>query len=381
MTKPYVLRLLFWLLAGPLLRSPLAAQNFDVRVTVRSGQSVREGYGYTVYLSGYVDGTAARLRCSGCRLLNPGTYWGRWNKDNLVIQSQETFGKHKLREEKFEVSLRGPKRDTSWHTKKTVLITTYGTSEEKCRLPKLLAQNVIYNIDHPADWRIILTCTPHSWENANLAFHNLGGTRIAFTQWDNGQIPSGGVVMTVLNGEQFDHCMRPGCYVHTVLHELGHYRYATENEARADAYASERELTLFREHPATGFPSIQELKKQCEDLKKSARRVISCKVTSDLKVVAGTKEPEAQPEREAKGKPETEKNAAEVGTVVVDSVPEGAEVYIDGNLVGGTPATFRLAAGKHTIRVALKNYKDWSRELSVLASSEVKLTATLEKRN
>jgi hypothetical protein len=60
-------------------------------------------------------------------------------------------------------------------------------------------------------------------------------------------------------------------------------------------------------------------------------------------------------------------------------VPNGAEVYVDGNFVGDVPATLELAPGKHTIRVSLNGYKDWSRELSVLASSKVNLTATLEK--
>jgi hypothetical protein len=71
--------------------------------------------------------------------------------------------------------------------------------------------------------------------------------------------------------------------------------------------------------------------------------------------------------------------ASEVGTIVVGSVPNGAEVYVDGNFVGDVPATLELAPGKHTIRVSLNGYKDWSRELSVLASSKVNLTATLEK--
>jgi hypothetical protein len=70
-----------------------------------------------------------------------------------------------------------------------------------------------------------------------------------------------------------------------------------------------------------------------------------------------------------------------VGAIALNSVPDGAEVYVDGNFVGQTPATLKLAAGKHTIRVSLKSYKDWHRDLAVLQSSEVKLIATLEKQD
>jgi hypothetical protein len=76
---------------------------------------------------------------------------------------------------------------------------------------------------------------------------------------------------------------------------------------------------------------------------------------------------------------ERPKPAGEVGTITLTSMPDGAEVYVDGSFVGNAPATLRLTPGKHTIRVVSKGYKDWSRELSVLASSDVKLTANLDK--
>ena len=49
--------------------------------------------------------------------------------------------------------------------------------------------------------------------------------------------------------------------------------------------------------------------------------------------------------------------------------------------MGNSPATLKLKAGKHTIRVTISGYKDWSREITVSAGSEVNLTATLDKMN
>jgi hypothetical protein len=52
---------------------------------------------------------------------------------------------------------------------------------------------------------------------------------------------------------------------------------------------------------------------------------------------------------------------------------------VDGDFVGNSPASLKLAPGKHTITIKMSGYKDWSREVTVQAGSEVQLTASLEK--
>jgi hypothetical protein len=69
----------------------------------------------------------------------------------------------------------------------------------------------------------------------------------------------------------------------------------------------------------------------------------------------------------------------EAGTVVVGSVPNSADIYVDGKFLGDAPASLTLAPGKHAIRLSLNGYKDWTRDVSVLASSKVSLNAALEK--
>ena len=81
-------------------------------------------------------------------------------------------------------------------------------------------------------------------------------------------------------------------------------------------------------------------------------------------------------------KEEAPKAAAPVeqkGTVNVSSVPAGADISVDGSFVGNSPASLKLPAGKHTITLKLTDYADWTRELTVEPSSEVQLTATLDK--
>jgi PEGA domain len=67
--------------------------------------------------------------------------------------------------------------------------------------------------------------------------------------------------------------------------------------------------------------------------------------------------------------------------IALVSAPVGADINVDEAFVGSTPATLKLKPGKHTIKVSMAGYKDWSREMTVLSGSQVTLTATMEKNN
>jgi hypothetical protein len=71
--------------------------------------------------------------------------------------------------------------------------------------------------------------------------------------------------------------------------------------------------------------------------------------------------------------------AEATGTVSLTTNPDGADVYVDGQFYGSSPATLKLKPGKHTIAVKMSGYKDWSREMATDAGSEAHLTAVLEK--
>lgn len=78
--------------------------------------------------------------------------------------------------------------------------------------------------------------------------------------------------------------------------------------------------------------------------------------------------------------PEKVAEAPANGTVNVDSNPTGADVFADGNFVGNSPASLKLAPGKHSVGVKLPGYADWSRDITVESGSEVHLISNLEKR-
>jgi hypothetical protein len=69
------------------------------------------------------------------------------------------------------------------------------------------------------------------------------------------------------------------------------------------------------------------------------------------------------------------------GAVVLTSDPTGAEIYADNSFVGKTPTTLNPSPGQHYVRLFMKDYRNWSQQIMVVAGSELKLTATLEKSN
>jgi hypothetical protein len=64
-------------------------------------------------------------------------------------------------------------------------------------------------------------------------------------------------------------------------------------------------------------------------------------------------------------------------SLVVDSVPPGADIEIDGAFVGNTPSTVPVANGSHEVTVKKKGFADWTRKLSVTGGS-IHLSADLD---
>jgi hypothetical protein len=119
---------------------------------------------------------------------------------------------------------------------------------------------------------------------------------------------------------------------------------------------------------------------------------VNDELAGDVKQVSAVKpqeaaivvpEPKAVPVEPSMTKPAGGNAAAapadDKGKILLTSTPDSAEVYVDDAFVGNTPATLRLAPGKHTIKVSQNGYKAWTKDLSVIASSEVTLKAALEK--
>lgn len=64
-------------------------------------------------------------------------------------------------------------------------------------------------------------------------------------------------------------------------------------------------------------------------------------------------------------------------SVVVDSMPVGADIEIDGSFVGNTPSTVTVAPGSHDVAVKKKGFADWTKKMNVTGGS-IHLSAELE---
>jgi hypothetical protein len=67
------------------------------------------------------------------------------------------------------------------------------------------------------------------------------------------------------------------------------------------------------------------------------------------------------------------------GKLSVISVPDGADIEVDGSFVGNTPSDVQVLEGDHSVSVKKTGFKNWERKLKVTAGSNVRLNAELEK--
>jgi len=75
--------------------------------------------------------------------------------------------------------------------------------------------------------------------------------------------------------------------------------------------------------------------------------------------------------------PEVQKSAS-VPKLSVTSVPDGADIEVDGSFMGSTPSSIELVSGEHTVSLKKSGYKTWERKIK-LTSGDIKLGADLEK--
>jgi len=74
----------------------------------------------------------------------------------------------------------------------------------------------------------------------------------------------------------------------------------------------------------------------------------------------------------------TPQPSASQASVLIDSIPLGADIEIDGGFVGNTPSSIQLAPGNHQIAVKRKGFVTWTKTLNVTGGS-IHLNAELEQ--
>lgn len=71
---------------------------------------------------------------------------------------------------------------------------------------------------------------------------------------------------------------------------------------------------------------------------------------------------------------------ARTGALLVVSRPRGAEVFLDGRLVGTTPMSLGdVPAGRHAVRIVLPDHRRWATTVTVSAGGRARVAASLER--
>jgi hypothetical protein len=72
-----------------------------------------------------------------------------------------------------------------------------------------------------------------------------------------------------------------------------------------------------------------------------------------------------------------ERGNSSTAIVHFKSDPEGAEILVDGKLIGTTPSELVLAVGEHTIKFVKAGFREWERTLQVSAGGRITVSAEL----
>jgi hypothetical protein len=74
----------------------------------------------------------------------------------------------------------------------------------------------------------------------------------------------------------------------------------------------------------------------------------------------------------------TEKEKEDLTNLMVQSVPEGAEVFLNDRLVGMTPSRLSVPPGEYRVLFRKPGYKEYKRTVTVLKRSDLTISSELE---
>jgi hypothetical protein len=99
----------------------------------------------------------------------------------------------------------------------------------------------------------------------------------------------------------------------------------------------------------------------------------------------GTRKPDVQNEEAAQTAAASPAAAAPAAAgrssarLSIASVPDGADIEVDGSFAGNTPSDLEVPEGERSIVVKKSGYKIWERKIKVVAGSSIRLNAEMEK--
>jgi hypothetical protein len=98
----------------------------------------------------------------------------------------------------------------------------------------------------------------------------------------------------------------------------------------------------------------------------------------------GTRQPDTPPGPAPKTAAASSASASPAATpssarLSIASVPDGADIEIDGSFAGNTPSDLEVPEGERSIVVKKSGYKTWERKMKVVAGSSIHVNAEMDK--
>src|SRR6266478_6968282 len=79
------------------------------------------------------------------------------------------------------------------------------------------------------------------------------------------------------------------------------------------------------------------------------------------------------------GTAKTDAAAPGLSSVIIKSMPDGAEITVDDRFLGTTPSTVQLTPGEHKIVILKAGFRSWERTMTISPNGSVNLDVSLEK--
>jgi serine/threonine protein kinase len=151
-----------------------------------------------------------------------------------------------------------------------------------------------------------------------------------------------------------------------------------ERYATGEALAEDLEKCLAKRESGPAEESAASLKGK----KKKKGIVILIAAVTIAGVIGGLSYYLTIPEKKtssAIAKPEILPKVEKVKTALlkVESTPVGAQIFVDSQFQGNTPAQLELPAGKHEVRLTLHNYHEWEAQVQLNEEGETPLQVRL----
>jgi len=125
---------------------------------------------------------------------------------------------------------------------------------------------------------------------------------------------------------------------------------------------------LLKEMESAGEQKVLEPKKMPYTAVLAAVMIILLSAAGAWYISSGRKGPDSSAAVE---------HAIELGALKVESMPVGAQIFIDGSFKGKTPQLLEIPLGKHEVRLSLPEYFDWEAQLQIEEKEEVPLFVRL----